>query len=242
MIILFTDFGQSDPYVGQLHLAAAISAPQVRVIDLFHNAPMFKPVQSGHLLAALGKHIPAGSVVVAVVDPGVGSERKPLAVKADGVWFVGPENGLLDVVVSRAVNVEVFEILWRPESLSPSFHGRDLFLPFALKLESHSVSSSDLREYFPDRQDGRSDDFVGIIFCDHYGNLMTGIKGETFTDEFQISVNGHLVSYERTFSDALPGTLFWYRNSIGLVEIAANCESAQDLLGASVGDLVSIRI
>ena len=134
MILLFTDFGWQGPYVGQLHLALAQEAPGIRVIDLMHDAPAFSPIAAGHLLSALVDRVPAEAVVVAVVDPGVGSARHPLLVEAAGRRFVGPDNGLLAPVTHRYEAVDVRIIEWRPPRLSASFHGRDLFAPAAARL------------------------------------------------------------------------------------------------------------
>src|SRR5262245_2201721 len=124
MIFLFTDFGGADLYVGQVRAVLQQHAPKEAVIDLRHNAPVFNARAAAHLLAALAARLPKDSVTMAVVDPGVGGERQPLAVAADGRWFVGPDNGLLSVVAARAKKCEVSAIGWRPESLSASFHGR----------------------------------------------------------------------------------------------------------------------
>src|SRR5690606_38468585 len=116
------DFGSADLYVGQVKAELARHAPRVPVIDLLHEAPAFHIDASAHLLAALATRIPAGSTVLAVVDPGVGTSRKPVVVRAFGSYFVGPDNGLLAVVAARSGCCEVWEIVWRPENLSRSFH------------------------------------------------------------------------------------------------------------------------
>src|SRR5687768_4824980 len=93
-IFLFTDFGTADLYVGQVKTVLHAEAPHVPVIDLLNDAPHFNVLASAHLLAALVQRLPSGSITLAVVDPGVGGTRKPIAIEADGRWFVGPDNGL----------------------------------------------------------------------------------------------------------------------------------------------------
>ena len=146
MIFLFTDFGADDVYVGQVHarLRRELAHANVLVIDLLHAAPVFDVPASAHLLAALSSQIGAGDVCMAVVDPGVGGARDAVAVRADRRWYVGPDNGMLSVVAARAHAAEVFRIVWRPEVLSVSFHGRDLFAPVAAQL-----ANGDLRALAP---------------------------------------------------------------------------------------------
>src|SRR5262249_45495979 len=100
-IFLFTDFGSTDIYAGQVKSVLQQHAPGVAVIDLLHDAPDFNVRASAHLLAALAPRIPAGSTVLAVVDPGVGSARAAVAMRGNGSWFVGPDNGLLSVWAAR---------------------------------------------------------------------------------------------------------------------------------------------
>src|SRR5581483_10791489 len=134
MIALYTDFGVADPYVGQVHAVLAQAAPGVAVIDLLHAVPNFDIRAGAYLLPALGAELPADTIFVCVVDPGVGSERRALIVRADGRTYVGPDNGLLHVVWQRARSRECRAIDWRPARLSASFHGRDLFAPVAARL------------------------------------------------------------------------------------------------------------
>lgn len=116
MIVLFTDFGASGPYVGQMKAAIAVAAPGVPVIDLMHDAPAFRNKASAYLLAALLRELPDGAVVLGVVDPGVGHpDRRPAAARIGGRWFVGPDNGLFAVAARHAGASEWWEISWRPE-------------------------------------------------------------------------------------------------------------------------------
>ena len=104
-IYLFTDFGYEGPYVGLMHAAVARQAPGSCVVDLQHDAPAFRPSEAGRLLAAQLPYLPSTSVVVAVVDPGVGTDRRGLVVETKGAVLVGPDNGLLSPMLSDAVRV-----------------------------------------------------------------------------------------------------------------------------------------
>ena len=134
MILMFTDFSHAGPYLGEMEAVLRRTAPEVPVVNLMADAPAFSPKPSAYLLAALCGRVPVGDVVLAVVDPGVGGERAPVAVEADCCWLVGPDNGLFELVVRRARAVRTYGIGWRPDTLSTSFHGRDLFAPIAARL------------------------------------------------------------------------------------------------------------
>src|SRR4249920_34498 len=125
-IILFTDFGADDLYVGQVEAMLDRYAPGVRVIHLLHEAPPFNVRAAAHLLAALARGLP-GHVFLGVVDPGVGSDRGAVVLRADGSWYVGPDNGLFAVIAARAASKSVWRIAGHPPGASPSFHGRDVF-------------------------------------------------------------------------------------------------------------------
>ena len=131
MIALFTDFGLHGPYTGQMKAVLHERAPGVPVIDLFADAPVGNPKASAYLLAAYAAWFPERTVFLSVVDPGVGRARPALFLEADGRWYVGPGNGLFELVQRRALKTRAFEIDWKPARLSASFHGRDLFAPVA---------------------------------------------------------------------------------------------------------------
>lgn len=232
MIILFTDFGADDLYVGQVHAVLAEAAPGVRVIDLLHNAPAFDVRAGAYLLCALQQRFPVGSVFMAVVDPGVGGERAALMVEAGGKWFVGPDNGLLSRVMAAAGAYTAYEVLWRPQDLSESFHGRDLFAPVAAMLATGSMPEHRPARPLPPRWEGELD---RIVYIDHYGNALTGRSGESISAGAKLLLRDRTVAHSRVFCDNPSGDLFWYVNSIGLVEIAANRGAAAHLLGLEIG-------
>lgn len=234
MVLLFTDFGAEGPYLGQMEAVLRRLAPSVDVVNLLSNAPVADPRRASYLLAALSRVFPAGSVFLAVVDPGVGGQRLPVVVKANGQWFVGPENGLFNTVAAHAPNAEWWVIDWRPDNLSTSFHGRDLFAPVAarialgdLSLVRHAFSGPDLRAW--------PVDLAEIVFFDHYGNAMMGLRYDQKFDGRPFCVNGVYVPQADTFCAVPDGQAFWYRNSLGLIEIAVNRGRADQALGLHLG-------
>lgn len=234
-IYLFTDYGAADIYVGQVKSVLHEHAPNIRVIDLLHEAPAFNVRASAHLLAALANQLPSESVMVAVVDPGVGGARAPVMVRADDRWFVGPDNGLLSVVAARAQSARIFPITWLPEQLSASFHGRDLFAPVAGRIASGELSMGRLERILRLGIEFGADDLDEIIYIDHYGNAYTGLGASNVPRDARIVVEGHWIRFARVFSAVQAGEAFWYENSLGLVEIAANSASAAAKLGLRVG-------
>lgn len=235
MIFLFTDFGASDIYVGQVKAVLQQRAPRVPVADLLHDAPPFNVKAGAHLLAALAARVPKGGVVISVVDPGVGGPRDPVAVLADDRWFVGPDNGLISVVAERAKKREFFVIGWWPDDVSMSFHGRDLFAPVAAMLARDQRKAARLRKTPRLAVSFGPSDFAEIIYVDHYGNAFTGIRASGVSPKERLVAGSIRIDHARVFSGVARGTVFWYENSLGLVEIAANSTSAAAKFGLRVG-------
>jgi len=214
MILLFTDFGWAGPYVGQVKTILADVAPGYPVIDLMHDAPAFSPKPSSYLLAALTPWIPRQAVVLAVVDPGVGTARRGLVVRADQRWYVGPDNGLFDGVIRRAESAHPWEITLAPTTKARTFHGRDLFAPVAARIAfGASVPGDQLSESAVRRTDW-PDDLGEIIYIDGYGNAMTGIRADSIDPALALSLDGRPLRCFGTFGEAEPGETFWYANSL----------------------------
>jgi S-adenosylmethionine hydrolase len=238
MIHLFTDFGPFGPYQGQMTAALRRHAPEVPVIDLLNDAPMFEPRLAAYLLAACLDQIPVGDVLLAVVDPGVGTARLPLALALDGRWLVGPDNGLFEPALRRASHALTFHIVWQPRNLSASFHGRDLFAPVAADLArgQHGKLAAGAATRLADWPD----DLPAIVYIDRYGNAMTGLRATGIRMDSILAAGQHRLPHAPTFGAVPPGHAFWYRNSLGLIEIAANGASAARLLDLSTGDAVGL--
>lgn len=242
MIFLFTDFGHEGPYAGQMHAVLARLAPGIPVIDLMHDAPAHEPRAAAYLLAALAPEFPEGSVCCAVVDPGVGTGRPAVAAEADGRWFVGPGNGLLGLVLRRARKAQRHRIAWRPETLSDSFHGRDLFAPVAARTAvSGTLPAEWLAEPTPEPGADWPDDLAEVIYVDRFGNAMSGLRTESVAAGAILRVNGREVRPARIFGDAPAGAPFWYGNSCGLVEIAVPRSNAAALLDVRPGAAIGIE-
>jgi S-adenosyl-L-methionine hydrolase (adenosine-forming) len=239
MFALFTDFTLHGPYVGQMHAALHGHAPGVRVIDLMHDAPPCDPRASAFLLEPFCRTLPKVTVVIAVVDPGVGTDRAGCAIQADGRWFVGPDNGLFEFVARRAETVKYWR-LPEPADASPSFHGRDVFAPAAA-----SLLRGELPADGPFDGDRRmdvdwADDTPQVLYVDGFGNLMTGIRGRMLSDRAVLQAGEHRIARADTFGSVPRGGAFWYRNSSDLVEIAANQARADELLGLARGAMVRL--
>ena len=239
MIVLFTDFGLSGPYVGQMHAVLAQQAPGVPVIDLFHDLPGHTIQAGAYLLPAYAREFPPGSVFVGVVDPGVGGARRPVMVRADERWYVGPDNGLFHIVARRARLVANYEIVWRPARLSASFHGRDLFAPVAAMLARRQVPEhvpTELSAPFP----GWPDDLPQALYIDRFGNVVTGLRAAGMAPGAGVRVGQIVLTRAETFESVSAGHGFWYENSSGLVELAVNQGRADDILRVGVGDPVYV--
>jgi hypothetical protein len=239
-IALFTDFGPYDHYLEQMMAVLCSDLPHLPTYNLLSSAPSFNPNASAYLLASLLNTLPAGSLVLAVVDPGVGSDRKILIVDTDEHVLIWPDNGLLSIAAKTFTGSRVRTIGWRPEHMSMSFHGRDLFAPVAVRL----LTGLDI-----DLLDCPSESICGwwwvcdldeIIYVDHYGNLITGFRFPLHAC-IKVSYKGQQIECATTFSDVGVGEVFFYRNSSGLVEIAQNQGSAAKVFDGHLGDKVEIE-
>lgn len=246
-IALLTDFG-AGPYVGQVRLCLAGLVPAVPVVSLIADLPPWQPGLAAYLLPGLLAGMPARTLYVCVVDPGVGSARAVLAARVGADWLLAPDNGLLLPLLRRTAAPVVWRVDWRPDRLSASFHGRDLFAPLAAKLLGGALPAA-----VPVAIEG----LVGadwpaqrgaVCYIDHYGNLITGLDAAGRDPGARLTVAPTLVAAvgdaggegvpvigATTFSDVPVGTAFWYANAFGLVEIAVNQGRASDLLGVGLG-------
>jgi S-adenosyl-L-methionine hydrolase (adenosine-forming) len=240
VIVLFTDFGLQGPYTGQMKAVLCQMAPGIPVVDLFADAPVGNPRASAYLLAAYAEWFAAGTVFLAVVDPGVGGTRPAIILEADGRWYVGPGNGLFELVERRATNRRSWDIDWTPERLSASFHGRDLFAPVAAMLARGEQPPGRPRRDSAPRRGDWPDDLREIIYIDHYGNAMSGLRAAMLPRDARLIAANRLLQRSGTFSDQPPGTAFWYENSNGLAEIAVNKGRADRELGLAIGSPVEI--
>jgi S-adenosylmethionine hydrolase len=248
MIVLFTDFGPAGPYSGQMKAVLLRDAPGVAVIELMSDAPACDPMASAYLLAALTGDFDAGTVFLGVVDPGVGGARAPVMVEAGGRWFVGPDNGLFAIAARRQGDASQGEarwwrITWRPERLSASFHGRDLFAPVAAGIAKGERPAGEPLDASAVTGADWPDDLARVIYVDHFGNAVTGLRAETLAPGTELAVVGASARFGqvRTFSDAREGEAFWYENANGLAEIAVNRGRADSALGLALGAAIEVH-
>lgn len=243
VIVTFTDFGTGGPYLGQVRAVLLREAPEVPVIDLMADAPAFDARAAAYLLAALVPEMPPCCVVMAVVDPGVGGDRTPMVIEAGGRLFVGPDNGLFEPVMRRDGIAGGWRIAWRPERLSATFHGRDLFAPVAARLaRGESPEQAGCVALPPPRRPDWPDDLARVVYLDHYGNAMTGLRAGGLPADAVLVAGGRRLRRADRFSAVEAGAAFWYPNSVGLAEVAVNGGSAAGVLGLGIGSPIAVEI
>lgn len=241
MIALFTDFGLDGPYTGQVKATIWRESPGLPIVDLFADAPAQRPKEAAYLLAAYADAMPVGSVFLCVIDPTVGGERPAVAARIDGRWFVGPGNGLFEPLLRRATAVETFRIRPSAKTISPSFHGRDLFAPVVARLANGlPPEDAGLAPGAMPRFADWPDDLSAIVYVDVYGNLMTGVRADVLPEGSAVALAGQRLERARTFSAVPVGAAFWYKNANGLAEVAVNCGRADIMFKQGVGDIIQI--
>ncbi|HSQ92511.1 MAG TPA: SAM-dependent chlorinase/fluorinase [Nitrospiraceae bacterium] len=254
LITLLTDFGDQDSFVASMKGVILTINPQISFVDLSHHVPPHSVEVAAYLLKSCYRYFPEGAIHVAVVDPGVGSGRRPLLVKTDGYYFLGPDNGLFSHILEDEDEVEIREIenqQYRLESVGHTFDGRDLFAPSAAWLAKGALPSSfgriihdpvRLSIVEPSRQGNR---LVGRIeHVDRFGNLISNLTLQHIL-EFQSSagqqdatlhIKGHiLVGLVTSYSEGLRDRPAALINSNGRVEVFVNSKSAAQQLCAGVG-------
>jgi S-adenosyl-L-methionine hydrolase (adenosine-forming) len=253
IITLTTDFGSADGYVGAMKGVILGIAPDVRLVDLSHEIAAHDVRGAAYVLGRAAAFFPAGTVHLAVVDPGVGSRRRPLLITTPRASYVGPDNGLFTFALDEA-GAAVFELdrpeFWLP-NISRTFHGRDIFAPAAAHIACgvapHALGSpiSDpvrLPTVVPQR---RADGHVAghVIHVDRFGNLITDIPG-AWVDEGRwcVEIAGRRVSqFGATYEAGAPGALLILVSSAGTLEIAARDGNAAAQLGVRVGETAILR-
>ncbi len=249
LITLLTDFGISDSYVAEMKGVLLGAAPGAGLVDVTHSVQPGDVRAAAYLLGRVWHRFPEGTVHLAVVDPGVGTDRTALALTAHGHYFVGPDNGLFSFVL-RDAEVQIVS-LPTPNGASATFHGRDLFGPAAAALAS-GVPLARLGEpfagmpvrlaYAEPHYEGKA--VVGqVIYVDRFGTLVTNLTPELVPTYASVEVEGLEVgSLRRTFGDVPTGGLIAYVGSGGQVEIAVRDGSASRRLGMGVGGRVRARL
>lgn len=233
MIVLLSDFGLSDVYVGVMRGVIASIAPGVPVVDLTHGVPPQAVAVGARWLAESWRYFPEGAVFVAVVDPGVGTARRPVAVRAGGRTFVGPDNGLfalLPVDEAREITAP-----WGLTPRSATFHGRDVFAPVAARLAAGAAFDEvgPRVEALLPLVEPRPRGGVGeVLWVDHFGNLVTNLPGRAAG---VVRCAGRDAPVVGTYGEAPPGALVALTGSGGWLEVAVVGGSAAHRLGVGAG-------
>src|SRR3954463_3450814 len=263
MITFLSDFGLQDDFVGTCHGVMKRIAPSVEIIDITHGIPPQQVLQGALVLCNTLPYMPEG-VHLAVVDPGVGSHRRPLALRTgDGRILIGPDNGLLMPAADALGGVqEVHELAnsdYALDNVSRTFHGRDLFSPAAAHL-SLGVALGELgppihpqalvRLDVPEPEVGQNRIRATVLYVDHFGNMQLNLRRDHLdeagvqagvTVELELALDRYYATAARTFSDARPGDIILYEDSYANIAIAINGGSAAELFGV-VGANQEVRI
>lgn len=259
IITLLTDFGFQDEYVGALKGVILSVNESATIVDISHGIEAQDVVAAAHVLASAYRYFPQGTVHVAIVDPGVGTERTILAAKCNGCYFVAPDNGILSPVLQQGSDVTIRsvenEALFR-HPVSRTFHGRDIMAPVAARLSSGfaleevgpplEINEIDvLGEQAPQRLshnkiEGR------IVAVDHFGNLITNIHVDDLAklegDRTMIFIGDVVVTgMNQSYAQGDPGRLIAIIGSRNCIEIAVNSESAAKKLNIGKGGIIRVK-
>jgi S-adenosylmethionine hydrolase len=261
VVALLTDFGHQDHYVGAVKGAVLAACPAATLLDVGHEVPPHDVLSGAFSLSACYRAFPRGTVFLAVVDPGVGSERRALALEADGYFFVGPDNGLFTLVLAEAGRVRVHAIEdpeWRSLP-AQTFHARDVFAPVAgrlaggARLETVGPAVRDpVRLPLPPVRRAGPDEWVAsVLHVDRFGNLTTTLTegqlaqiladGDHDPNGIVVVVEGTVMPLVRAYADVAEGEACALLGSSGRLEVAVHRGNASRLLGAGRGAPVTVR-
>ena len=258
VITLCTDFGTIDPYVGIMKGCILGIAPQVRLVDLTHQLPPQDRTAAALALDASVDYFPWGTIHVVVVDPGVGTSRRALAVQFDRGVLIGPDNGVFELVVERYPPARIISIeasAYRLEPVSATFHGRDVFAPAAAHLaagvpldELGPPVSDPVRLEMPQPQWRDSTTVVlTVLAVDRFGNLILNLREDALPrDRFEALEPGEgrpsISHLGTTYADVASGEALAYIGSSGRLEVAVREGSASQVTGLVCGDQVVLRL
>jgi S-adenosylmethionine hydrolase len=263
VITFLTDFGLQDDFVGTCHGVMARIAPEARVIDVTHGIAPQAIMQGALVLRSTMKYMPVG-VHLAVVDPGVGGERRPLALRtSDGRVLVGPDNGLL-LLAADALGIDTAHELanerYRLPEVSRTFHARDVFAPAAAHLAAGiaidelgpSIDPSELvRIEAPDPEIGQAMISATVVAVDRFGNVATNMRSDDVASlgvargdrvEVMLTFDRYYAIVADAFADAASGELILYEDSYGFMTLAISNGNAARLTGIGLGDELRIAV
>lgn len=263
-VTFLSDFGLEDDFVGTCHGVIKTIAPEAQIIDVTHGISPRHVLQGALVLANTSSYMPVG-VHLAVVDPGVGSSRRPLALRSgDGRIFVGPDNGLLVPAAERLGGIDAVHELANPDyaldSVSRTFHGRDLFAPAAAHLAAGVAldevgpplaSDALARLELPAPDVGENRIRATVLYIDRFGNVQLNLTREHLeqaevspgtTLEVELGLDRYYAVAARTFADARKGDVILYEDSYRNIALAISGGNAAELFGAAPGQDVRIRL
>jgi S-adenosyl-L-methionine hydrolase (adenosine-forming) len=258
VITLLTDFGTSCHYAGAMKGVMLGICPGAQLVDISHEIRPYAIPEAAFTLAQAWECFPAGTVHLIVVDPGVGSERRPILLEAGGHRFVAPDNGVLTMLFEAAPRPRVREITasrYFRKPVSQTFHGRDIFAPGAAHLAkglSPARFGKPIKDYqrlsFSKPVSTAPDRWSGFVLAvDRFGNVITNFDAESWprlaTGKFEMKVGKKIVSrLSSSYADVELGNLFIIAGSGGFLEISLNQGNAADALGIQPGGFVELRL
>ena len=243
LVTLTTDFGTADPYAAVMKGALLRAAARVHAVDVSHELPPQDLEAAAFFVGALVDRFPGGTVHVVVVDPGVGTARRLLAVAAYDAYWIAPDNGVLTPLFAGEGALDVRAI--DPGGLglvpaSATFHGRDLMAPVAAWLATGRYGFAALGPRLPDPVHIAMATAPRVVHVDRYGNLVTNVPAAAFAAARAVRVAGRTVARRTTYGDVPAGELLAYVGSFGLVEVAQNGGSAARALEVGRGTPVEL--
>jgi S-adenosylmethionine hydrolase len=255
IITLTTDFGQSDSYVGTMKGVMLSLCPDAALVDISHEIEPQAVKQAAYVLSTAAPYFPSDTVHLVVVDPGVGSERRPLAVQTDRAWYVAPDNGVLSLALEREparLAVHLTERRHRLSPVSATFHGRDIFAPAAAYLACGAAPEGmgepiDLSELvtlpsLQPQQQPNGSWLAEIVHIDRFGNLITSLQIANPQASLSVTVGRqHIEEMSLTFANVEPGEVLAYVGSSGHLEIAVRNGNAARALGVGVGTPIQVE-
>lgn len=258
IITLTTDFGTTDHFVGAMKGIILNIVPEAAIVDITHAVQAFDVLDGALTISQAYSYYPTGTVHVVVVDPGVGSARRPILASSDGYHFVAPDNGVLSLVYAKEERIHVRHITsdhYFQQPVSNTFHGRDVFAPVAAYLakqvDSHKFGD-EIEDYVkfsaPKPKPVNENQLRGVVLkVDRFGNLVTNITPLDAPKLFQESTPFKIVVGKReitelhkAYSEGAPGEVFGILGSMGFLEIAANRGAAAQLLAVGKGSEVNV--
>jgi len=257
LITLTTDFGTVDPFVGVMKGVIAGINPEAQVIDISHGVPPQDIIAGALILRHSVSYFPRGTIHVAIVDPGVGSDRRPLLVQCDGNYFVGPDNGVLSLALEGKEPTRIIQLSnpdYHLQPTSATFHGRDIFAPVAAHL-SQGVDPAAFGMALDNFARIQRPEIVKsqrviegeIVYIDGFGNLFTTIQEQDLAalpnKDISVTIRDTTIhGLSQNYADGENGRCLALINSWGLLEITYYKDNAQRRIAAKIGDKVQIRV